>query len=91
MEEPTLGQLLANLTEAVGEYQGVVNRMFEIHSQRLDLHDRIVTELRDDSYESMTALSNRVEALARALTTEPAEVAARIVTDANRGLRDVNS
>ena len=44
-------------------------------------------ELRDELH----AVANRVENLTRALTTEPAEVAARIVTDANRGLRDANS
>lgn len=46
-----------------------------------------ISALRDEVH----AVANRVENLTRALTAEPAEVAARIVTDANRGLRDANS
>lgn len=43
-------------------------------------------ELRDELH----ALANRVESLTRAVTTEPAEVAAKIVNDANRAtLREV--
>ena len=64
-DEPTLGQLLANLTDAVAEYQGVVNRMFEIHSDRIELCDRMVTELRDDTHEAMAGLANRIEAVTR--------------------------
>lgn len=66
MDEPTLGQLLANLTDAVAEYQGVVNRMFAIHSDRIELCDEMVRELRDDTHESLSALSNRIEGRIRA-------------------------
>ena len=59
--EPTLADLLRNLTESVAEYQGVVNRMFEIHSARIDLGDRIVCELRDDLHD----VASRVESLTR--------------------------
>ena len=65
LPEPTLGDLLRNLTDAVAEYQGVVNRMFAIHSERIDLCDRMTTELRDDVHESVTALSNRIEGATR--------------------------
>jgi len=45
-----------------------------------------IAELRDEIH----AVANRVEYLIRASTTEPAEVAAKIVTDANLGtLREV--
>lgn len=64
--EPTLGELLANLTDAVAEYQGVVNRMFAIHSDRIELCDEMVRELRDDTHESLSALSNRIEGRIRA-------------------------
>ena len=43
-----------------------------------------IAALRDELH----AVANRLENLTKAITTEPAEVAARIVTDANRGLRD---
>ena len=46
-----------------------------------------LAELRDDVH----AVANRVENLTKALTTDAAEVAARIVTDANRGLRDATN
>ena len=65
LPEPTLGDLLRNLTEAVAEYQGVVNRMFAIHSDRIALCDSMVTELRDDVHEDLAALANRIEANAR--------------------------
>lgn len=81
MEEQTLGQLLANLTDAVAEYQGLVNKMFAIHSDRIELCDEMVRELRDDTHESLSALGNRVEGLTRAVTTEPAEVAQMIVNN----------
>lgn len=92
MNEPTLGDLLANLTEAVSEYQGVVNRMFEVHSQRIDLCDRMVTELRDDTHEANTAIGNRLETLTRAFMVDAAEVAQKMVNDSQRRavLREVS-
>lgn len=61
----SLPEALAALTDALTEYQRVVNRMFAVHSGRIDLCDRMVTELRDDTHESMTALSNRIESATR--------------------------
>lgn len=63
--EPTLADLLRNLTESVDEYQDVVNRMFELHSDRIDLGERISSELRDDLH----AVANRVESLIRSTAT----------------------
>lgn len=63
MSEPTLADLVDKLSEALTEYQSVVNRMFEIHSQRIQLADTMITELRDDTHESLTALSNRIQAV----------------------------
>lgn len=63
--EPTLAQLLIGLQEAMAEYSRAANRMFEVHSARIDLADSMIVELRDDTHEALTALSNRIEGAVR--------------------------
>lgn len=47
-----------------------------------------LADLRDELHTQVHALSNRIEAVYRSIPDGPGDVAARIVTDANRGLRD---
>ena len=77
-------RLAAENIERMGDTQRRFNAAMQTGQDALW---RDLAEVRDDLH----AVANRVENLTRALTTEPAEVAARIVTDANRGLRDANS
>ena len=68
--------------ESIGRMGEAQSRLNEAVTAELDRVWKDNAELRDELH----AVANRVENLTRALTTEPAEVAARIVTDANRGL-----
>jgi len=75
---------------AVGTaFQGVAEAQLkfnDITNEDSRLQWDAIEELRDEIH----AVANRVEYLIRASTTEPAEVAAKIVTDANRQtLREV--
>jgi len=79
-----------------GDIMAVLTSMRDAHSAQQKLDEALATDiarlwgdqaaLRDELH----AVSNRVESLTRAIMTDPAEVAAKIVTDANRGmLREV--
>lgn len=85
--DPTLGQVLADLVAAVAEYQSAVNRMFDAHSARIDLCDRMVVELRDDTHEAQTALGNRVENLTRAMMVSPDQLAGKRFQKMMRDIR----
>ena len=74
-----IGDNFMRVTDAQGQFNDVTNQSFK------EVWDQ-VGELRDE----ILALSNRIETLTRATLTEPSEVAAKIVTDANRQtLREV--
>ena len=70
-------RLAAENIERMGDTQRRFNAAMQTGQDALW---RDLAEVRDDLH----AVANRVENLTRALTAEPAEVAARIVTDANR-------
>jgi hypothetical protein len=56
------------------------------HSRHAELMSRDIAALRDEVNSQVEALSNRIEGVLSFVTSNPAEVAAKIVTDANRGL-----
>jgi hypothetical protein len=75
--------------DLVGAIEGMA-RARQAQARHDELMRRDVAALRDEVYEQVTALSNRLEALTNFVVSDPAEVAAKIVTDANRGtLREV--
>ena len=78
---------IINALEAQRKLNEAWERLGEAMAAQIDELWRDRAALRDEVH----AVANRVESLTRALTTEPAEVAARIVTDANRGIRDADS
>lgn len=71
---------------SVAGYTGAVNRHGEAVDDQLAMLWQDNAELRDEIH----AVSNRLENLTRAVVASPAEVAAKIVNDANNGtLREV--
>jgi hypothetical protein len=67
------------VTIALAGYTGAVNRHSEASDQEIARLWQDNADLRDELH----AVSNRLENLTRAIVTAPAEVAAKIVNDAN--------
>lgn len=60
--EPTLNDLLGNLAEAVNDYRASVTKMQDWVQFQTEELWRDQAALRDEVHESVTALSNRIEA-----------------------------
>jgi hypothetical protein len=81
-EYESLRNDLEQIAVMLGNYSSTVNRyVVAVDEDSRRLWDDNAA-LRDELH----AVANRVENLTRALTTDPAEVAAKIVNDANRGI-----
>lgn len=65
MSEPTLADLLDKLVTAVEEHSAVTKRGMEMLAAEIDALWKDRANLRDDVSESVTALSNRIEAVHR--------------------------
>lgn len=78
-----VGDILSAL-ETQSHLNATWQRCFEAYQDEIGRLWADNAELRDELH----AVANRVETLTRALTTAPAEVAAAIVNDANRSIRD---
>ena len=66
-----------------------IGRMGEAHTRLNDAFSADMNRLWGDQAalrDDLHALANRLEALTNFVVTDPAEVAAKIVTDANRGM-----
>jgi hypothetical protein len=86
-EYESLREDIAGLGEAVERAMEAQNRLTDAHGTEIERLWADNTALREDVH----AVANRLEALTRAITTSPAEVAAAIVNDANRStLRQVD-
>ena len=85
MEPETLDHLL-ELSRSLDAYRTAVQKAHDHFTFEVEQLWRDQAALRDEVHTAVTTLSNRIENVTRGLTTDPAEVAAKIVTDANRGL-----
>ncbi len=81
-EYEELREDVAAMAAAVGSYHALVQTHMLEQSRQIDKLWTDNGELRDE----INAVANRLESLTRAVLTEPAEVAAKIVTDANLSL-----
>jgi len=82
----SLREDIVGMEAAVGNYHALVQGHLLELSRQIDKLWTDNAELRDDQY----AIANRLEALTAYVTSNPAEVAAKIVNDANRAtLREV--
>jgi uncharacterized protein YfcZ (UPF0381/DUF406 family) len=77
---------IMTVMDSLNEYGRTVNRYMAVVNDQVTALWADNAELRDE----INAVANRLENLTRAVTTDPAEVAAAIVNDANRQtLREV--
>jgi hypothetical protein len=82
MEQPDAVDLAASILrtfDAVTATGEAVQRHAEETESEVARIWRAIADLRDDQHEGLAALSNRLQNLTTAVTTEPAEVAERIV------------
>ena len=84
-----------DLRDDIAGIEAAFNRYHHSAQSHLLEQSRQIDKLWEDNAalrEEVHAVANRVESLTRAALTEPAEVAAKIVTDANRQtLREVRN
>lgn len=71
---------IMTVMDSLNEYGRTVNRYMAVVNDQVAAVWADNAELRDELH----AVANRLESLTRAVTTDPAEVAAGIVNDANR-------
>ena len=76
-------QSILNALEAQSDHNAAVRRFVDVVEQRFEQEERLIAEIRDELHECVTGLSNRLEALTTFVTTEPVEVAERMVRDAD--------
>ena len=79
MTEPTLNDHLDALAAAVEDYRGSVRKLQEHFAFEVEALWKDQADLRDEVNANVTALGNRIESVTRGLTTQPAEVAERMV------------
>jgi len=84
-EYESLREDMAGMATAVGNYHALVRGHLLEQSRQIDKLWKDNAALRDELH----AVANRLESLTRYATTDPAEVAAKIVTDANKGMLPV--
>jgi hypothetical protein len=90
MDERTLTDHLLELSRSLDEYRAAVKKAQDHFTFEVEALWKDQADLRDEVSTNVTALGNRIEGLTSFVTSNPAEVAAKIVTDANRAtLREV--
>jgi hypothetical protein len=90
MDENTLTGHLLELSRSLDEYRVAVKKAHDLFAFEVEALWKDQADLRDEVTTNVTALGNRLENLTAFVTSNPSEVAAKIVDDANRGtLREV--